>query len=78
MLTMRRHKLLQSVCPDWEFYIAGKMGVDTYGVDCSCGCKYFMCLDEIGDWGICCNPDSPRKGLLIWEHMGCNKFVKEV
>ena len=73
----KRHKLLKEICPDWDVYMKGKMGTDTYGADCSCDCKYFMWLVEIGDWGICCNPNSPRKALLTWEHMGCLNFAKE-
>ena len=44
---------------------------DTKGYpDCSGGCKYFVPLhDDLGyDWGVCSNPDSPRAGLLTWEH----------
>ena len=38
--------------------------------DCSCGCRHFIPLEgELGgDWGVCSNPDAPRKGLLTWEH----------
>lgn len=42
--------------------------------DCSCGCKFWVPLyDEINewadcDWGVCTNPNSPRSGLLTWEH----------
>ena len=71
-IVSRKHLLLERCCKGWSDYMAGKMGVDTYGVDCSCGCKYFVELGEdSGDWGICCNRDSPRGGLLTWEHMGC-------
>jgi hypothetical protein len=40
--------------------------------DCSSGCRHFWALDA--DWGVCCNPQSPRAGLLTWEHQageGC-------
>jgi hypothetical protein len=40
--------------------------------DCSSGCRYFKKVDA--DWGICTNADSPRAGLLTFEHMagdGC-------
>jgi hypothetical protein len=48
--------------------------------DCSSGCRYYRRLiseyDDIedADWGVCCNPKSPRAGLLTWEHQageGC-------
>lgn len=44
--------------------------------DCSCGCRWFVPLDgELGwDWGVCGNPNSPRAGLLTFEHQtgrGC-------
>ena len=49
------------------------MGVNAYGIDCSCGCIFFVEVggDIAGDWGICTNPESPRAGLLTWEHQGC-------
>ena len=47
------------------------------GTDCSCGCKWFRPLDQdhpestVGmDWGVCTNPNSPRSGMLTWEHQG--------
>jgi hypothetical protein len=40
--------------------------------DCSSGCRYFEPIIEGGrpsaDWGICGNKNSPRHGLLTWEH----------
>lgn len=48
--------------------------------DCSTGCRYFRRLHdkyhraEDADWGVCVNPDSPRAGLLTFEHQageGC-------
>ncbi len=81
MISKKQHILLKKSCQGWaEYmagYMAGKMGVDSYGVDCSCGCKYFIELQDSGDWGVCSNPDSIRSGLLTWEHMGCpNGFKK--
>lgn len=70
-LNKQKHTLLKKTCKNWEDYMKGTMGTDNYGVDCSSGCYYFMSLDDNGDWGVCCNPDSPRAGLLTWEHMGC-------
>jgi hypothetical protein len=44
--------------------------------DCSYGCRHFIKLaHEIGnDWGVCGNPESPRAGLLTFEHQGCSAF----
>ena len=44
--------------------------------DCSCGCKWFALLEGelCTDWGVCCNPESHRVGLLTFEHQGCMKF----
>lgn len=44
--------------------------------DCSCGCKHYLVLEgELGyDWGVCTNKNSPRAGLLTFEHqagLGC-------
>jgi len=50
---------------------------DEWFPDCSCGCKFFAELrGQLGaDWGVCCNPESHRVGLLTFEHQGCKKFV---
>jgi len=58
--------------PDYE--PCGKAERD--GPDCSCGCRYFAKLSgNLGnDWGVCANPDSPRAGLLTFEHQGCSAF----
>jgi len=44
--------------------------------DCSCGCRHFAVLDgPLGaDWGVCINKNSPRAGLLTFEHQGCPAF----
>jgi DNA-directed RNA polymerase subunit H (RpoH/RPB5) len=44
--------------------------------DCSCGCRHFVKLaHDIGnDWGVCSNRESPRAGLLTFEHQGCAAF----
>ena len=49
---------------------------DDEGPDCSCGCKWFAKLDgKLGyDWGVCANPESPRVGLLTFEHQGCRQY----
>lgn len=47
--------------------------------DCSCGCRHFVKLaGELGnDWGVCANTESPRAGLLTFEHQGCPQFEPE-
>jgi hypothetical protein len=45
------------------------------GFDCSCGCKWYLPLQSLPlDWGVCVNPQSPRCGLLTFEHQGCQFF----
>lgn len=42
--------------------------------DCSSGCRHYRRLhsqyEDVADadWGVCANPESPRAGLLTWEH----------
>ena len=76
-LNKRKHSLLKQSCKGWADYMLGRMGVDNYGVDCSCGCYFFLNLQESGDWGVCCNPESPRAGFLTWEHQGCREHFKQ-
>jgi len=76
MINQRKHSLLKKCCPGWQEYMDGKMGVDNYSEDCSCGCYYFIELEGQGDWGVCCNPKSPRAGWLTWEHQGCEEFKR--
>lgn len=46
--------------------------------DCSCGCRYALFLEGSGDWLVCANPDSPRLGMLTWEHQaGAGCYVPE-
>jgi hypothetical protein len=48
------------------------------GCDCSCGCLWFLPLQALPmDWGVCSNPQSPRCGLLTFEHQGCAFFTPE-
>ena len=77
MISNRKHQLLKKSCKNWDDYMKHKMGVDNFGVDCSCGCYYFLTLEDNGDWGVCCNPDSERAGLLTWEHQGCKGGFKK-
>lgn len=72
-----KHSLLKKCCKNWSEYMAGKMGVENFGTDCSCDCYFFLWLAECGDWGVCCNPESPRAGLLTWEHQGCEGHFKK-
>lgn len=46
--------------------------------DCSCGCAFFLQLEgTLGyDWGVCCNKDSQRCGMLTFEHQGCEMFTR--
>lgn len=68
----RLHQALRRLDADFEPF--GKTTRD--GSDCSCGCRHFVKLSgEIGnDWGVCANPESPRAGLLTFEHQGCSAF----
>lgn len=38
--------------------------------DCASGCRFFVPLTEpyTYDWGVCAKPESPRAGMLTWEH----------
>lgn len=81
----RRHKMLWNVCKklpsDYEPW--GKRSDNERGGDCSCSCRFYMQLfDERHntwdmDWGICVNPESPRAGLLTFEHQGCPHYKNE-
>lgn len=75
MLSNMRDKLLKVVRmleTDYEPYGKAKRG----GRDCSLGCHHFVSLagGSRNDWGVCANPDSPRAGLLTFEHQGCAAF----
>lgn len=47
--------------------------------DCSQGCKWAIPLEDLigSDWVVCTNPKSHRKGLLTFEHMGCDHWEGE-
>jgi len=53
---------------------------EDWGPDCSCGCKYFHPLigERKYDWGVCYSADSPRCGLLTFEHMGCKQYEEDL
>lgn len=76
--TSRHEELLALVTKlpsDFEPY--GERSRDTdWGPDCSCGCRWYLPLegDLRFDWGVCTNRDSPRCGLLTFEHQGCREF----
>ncbi len=76
---MATHEELWKICRDTEAY---RQGTDTNQhelPDCSCGCKFFHPLaGEAGnDWGICSCLESPRAGLLTFEHMSCKCWKAE-
>jgi hypothetical protein len=75
---MATHLQLWQVCRNQEDYDAGTDTKDHELPDCSCGCKFFHpLLGEVkSDWGICSQPQSPRAGLLTFEHMGCQYFER--
>lgn len=72
------HDNLWLVCRNKDEYLAGTDTENHELPDCSCGCYWFWELDGgLGaDWGVCCNRQSPRAGLLTFEHMGCKFFQK--
>ena len=74
-----RHKLLWQVCRDKPSYEDGTDTEQHNKPDCSCGCVFHHALDGITgmDWGVCCCPQSPRAGLLTFEHMGCQFWTKD-
>ena len=67
-------KLVKRLDSDFEPY--GKRSRSDDGVDCSCECKHFLKLRSTlgSDWGVCANPNSPRAGLLTFEHQGCEQY----
>ena len=69
------HKICKHLPTDFEPYGQRKRTGD----DCSCGCRHFLTLPgRLGeDWGVCTNPDSPRAGLLTFEHQGCPNVERE-
>lgn len=42
------------------------------------GCCWFAALD--GDYGFCCNEDSPNEGRITFEHGGCiqHSFIQKL
>jgi hypothetical protein len=76
---MEIHLQLWKVCRDQEAYKAGTDTDNHEKPDCSSGCRYFHPLrgDEGYDWGVCTKTESPRAGLLTFEHMGCEFFERD-
>jgi hypothetical protein len=74
------HEKLWQLCKkletDYEPY--GKALRGGYFFDCSSGCRHYLELaGKLGqDWGVCSNPESPRAGLLTFEHQGCSAFER--
>ena len=74
-------KILPTDYTDYGGQVKRWEDVEGYYPDCS-SCKRFHRLHDRtenswdNDWGVCSNPDSPRAGLLTWEHqagVGCFK-----
>jgi hypothetical protein len=71
-------KILPTDYTDYGGTIERWKEVEGYYPDCSTGCRFWKPLkSELGcDWGVCGNPNSPRAGLLTFEHqtgVGCFK-----
>lgn len=80
MAEMHQHllSLVHRLPSDFEPY-GNRSRDEDWGPDCSCGCKYFLPIEgKLGlDWGVCANPNSPRVGLLTFEHQGCPAFESD-
>ena len=76
-----RHQALRNACKilpsDYAGYGGDAVRWDRdirVDADCSGGCAWWAALhspergERDEDWGVCCNPKSPRMGLLTWEH----------
>ena len=73
----RLHELLHTLCAHLptDFAPYGQRSREgDWGPDCSCGCLHFRALADHVDWGVCSNLQSPRAGLLTFEHQGCREF----
>jgi len=74
---LRLFELARELPSDFEPYgerVAGGWN----SKDCSAGCRHYAVLDGVlgQDWGVCMNKQSPRAGLLTFEHQGCPKFER--
>ncbi len=72
------HQIVKRLPSDFEPWGERSRG-EGWGPDCSCGCRWFIPLEQglHNDWGVCHNPESPRCGLLTFEHQGCHEFQEE-
>ncbi len=72
------HQIVKRLPSDFEPW-GVRSRTEDWGPDCSCGCRWFIPLGQElrYDWGICHNPESPRCGLLTFEHQGCREFEGE-
>ena len=72
------HLIVKRLPSDFEPWGA-RSRTEDWGPDCSCGCRWFIPLGQElrYDWGVCHNPESPRCGLLTFEHQGCREFEGE-
>lgn len=67
-------KILPSDYSDYGGSVVRWRYIDLDYPDCSSGCRWFVPLYDANndswdcDWGVCTNPQSPRAGLLTWEH----------
>jgi hypothetical protein len=66
-------RILKKLPTDFEPY--GKRQRNG-NLDCSCNCRWYYTLaGRLGqDWGVCANVQSPRAGLLTFEHQGCPQY----
>jgi hypothetical protein len=74
----REHRRLWQLCPQMtqDYAPWGLVPDSERGFDCSCGCRFYRPLegDMGGDWGVCTNLKSHRRGLLTFEHQGCKEY----
>ena len=69
---MATHEALLAINVDLPTDYAPYGNAERIHGDCSCGCIFYAKLaGRVGaDWGVCCNPASPRVGMLTFEHQG--------
>ncbi len=69
------HEIVKKLPSDFEPW-GERSREEHWGPDCGCGCRWFVPLepDLQCDWGICYKAQSPRCGLLTFEHQGCREF----
>ena len=75
---MATHQELWNVCRGTEEYLSrGEDEILFRRGDCY-ACKFYHKLDGPAgmDWGVCTCLESPRAGLLTFEHMVCECFSR--